>query len=128
MAGKVLLDTNIVIALFSGDKAASHQISSSEVLLPSIVLGELYFGARKSGQMAPNLDRIDQLAGSVVVLNCDAVTAQHFGQIKERLRSKGNPIPDNDVWIDAVAQQYGLRLATRDRHFNEVDGLVLEVW
>ncbi len=52
MAGKVLLDTNIVIALFSKDTAVSLQISNSEILLASIVLGELYYGARKSGQMA----------------------------------------------------------------------------
>ncbi len=128
MAGKVLLDTNIVIALFSRDKAVSLQVSSSKILLPSIVLGELYYGARKSGQMASNLARISEFAGSVAVLNCDAVTAQHFGQIKDRLRSKGRPIPDNDVWIAAVAQQYGLPLATRDGHFKEVDGLALEIW
>ncbi len=64
----------------------------------------------------------------MAVLNCDAITAQHFGQIKDHLRLKGRLIPDNDVWIAAVAQQYGLPLATRDGHFKEVDGLVLEVW
>ena len=106
MAGRVLLDTNIVIALFSGDKAVSLQIAGGDVLLSSIVLGELYYGARKSGQTASNLARIDQFAESTVVLSCDAVTAQHFGQIKDCLRSKGRPIPDNDVWTAAVARQY----------------------
>ncbi len=96
--------------------------------MPSAVLGELYYGARKSGRPARNLSKIDEFAASVAVLACDAVTAQHYGQIKDRLRTMGRPIPDNDIWIAAVAMQYGLPLATRDEHFKEVDGLVVESW
>jgi tRNA(fMet)-specific endonuclease VapC len=79
MPGRVLLDTNVIIAFFSGEKAVSHQLAGSEILVSSTVLGELYYGARKSGQTAANLARIDQFAESVGVLNCDAVTAQHYG-------------------------------------------------
>ena len=46
MAGRYLLDTNIVIALFA-DEAATRQAlaTAEEVFVPSIVVGELYFGA-----------------------------------------------------------------------------------
>jgi len=99
MPGKVLLDTNIVIALFSGEKAISEHLAGAEVVVPSIVLGELYYGARKSGRTAQNLTRIDHFATSVSVVGCDAVAAQYYGRIKDRLRSKGSPIPENDIWI-----------------------------
>jgi tRNA(fMet)-specific endonuclease VapC len=100
----------------------------AEIFVSSTVLGELYYGARKSAHVAANLARIEQFAASVQVLNCDAATAQLYGNIRDGLRSKGRPIPENDIWIAAVALQHGLPLATRDEHFKEVDGLRVENW
>ena len=128
MAGRVLLDTNVIIAFFSGENAVSQRFADAEVFVSSTVLGELYYGARKSAHVAANLARIEQFASSVQVLNCDAATAQLYGNIRDGLRSKGRPIPENDIWIAAVALQHGLPLATRDDHFKEVDGLRVENW
>lgn len=128
MPGKVLLDTNVIIALFAGDMALSQHFTEAEVLVSSTVLGELYYGAYKSAHAAANLSRIEQFAAAIQVLSCDDMTAQHYGQVKDRLRTKGRPIPENDIWIAAIAQQYSLSLATRDEHFKDVDGLALENW
>ena len=62
------------------------------------------------------------------MLPCDLGTAAAYGQIKDELRLKGRPIPENDVWIAAVARQHGLILASRDDHFRSVDGLAVEAW
>ena len=126
--GKVLLDTNIIIAFFSGEKAVTQHIARSEIFVSSTVLGELHFGAHKSTQAASNEMRIEEFASSALVLSCDAETARHYGQIKDRLRLKGRPIPENDIWIAASAMQHDLPLATRDDHFKEVDGLRIETW
>ena len=128
MPGRALLDTNVIIAFFSGERAASQQFMDAEVFVSSTVLGELYYGARKSAHAAANLARIEEFAASVQVLSCDAATAQIYGKIRDQLRSKGRPIPENDIWIAAIALQHGLPLATRDDHFNEVDGLRIENW
>lgn len=129
MNGRFLLDTNIVIALFAQDTSVQQHIAEAEaVFVPSIVLGELYYGARKSGRVAANLARIDEFAASSAVLVCDTATAQQYGQIKNILRTKGRPIPENDIWIAAIAQQYELTLISRDEHFREIDGLSVEVW
>ncbi len=128
MPGRVLLDTNVIIAFFSGERAASQQFMDAEVFVSSTVLGELYYGARKSAHAAANLARIEEFAASVQVLSCDAATAQIYGKIRDQLRSKGRPIPENDIWIAAIALQHGLPLATRDDHFNEVGGLRIENW
>jgi tRNA(fMet)-specific endonuclease VapC len=129
MNGKYLLDTNIVIAIFAGDRAVLDPLAqSNDIFLPTIVLGELYYGARKSTHVDANISRIDELAASSALLGCDIDTSRHYGTIKNDLRAKGRPIPENDIWIAAVAQQHGLTLVSRDKHFNEVDGLSLQVW
>lgn len=49
MTGKFLLDTNIVIALFAKEAVVQGKLANAaEVFIPSIVLGELYYGANKS--------------------------------------------------------------------------------
>ncbi len=36
-------------------------------------------------------------------------------------------VPD-DLWIAAVATQYGLTLVSRDLHFGEIDSLAVQLW
>ncbi len=120
MSGRFLLDTNIVIALFAQEAAVVRRLDEDTVVfVPSTVLGELYYGAHNSGRAEANKARIDQFAARSAILACDLLTAQHYGQIKNDLRAKGRPIPENDIWIAAVARQYRLTLVSRDEHFNE---------
>lgn len=51
MAGRYLLDTNIIIAPFHGDEfVIDHINQSAEIFVPSIGIGELYYGAFNSGK------------------------------------------------------------------------------
>jgi len=129
MNGRFLLDTNILIAIFAGDPNVRQRLTqAAEIFVPVVALGELYYGARKSTRSDANVKRIDEFATSCAVLECDLDTARHYGLIKNHLRAKGRPIPENDIWIAAVARQNGMTLVSRDTHFNEVDALTLEVW
>lgn len=129
MNGRYLLDTNVVIALLEGDAAVKDELArADEVFLSTIALGELYFGARKSGRADTNLARIDEFAAGNVVLICNVDTARRYGEVKNALRLEGRPIPENDIWIAAIALQHDLTLITRDRHFDSVDGLKVETW
>ena len=129
MNGKYLLDTNIVIALFASDANVQIKLGgASEVLISSIVFGELYYGARKSGRAEANVQRVDELLASSAVVDCDGETSQHYAVIKNNLRLKGKPIPENDIWIAALALQHDLVLVTRDAHFQEVQNLATETW
>jgi len=101
---------------------------ASEVLIPSIVFGELYYGARKSGRVEANAQCMDELLASSAVLDCDGETSQCYAIIKNDLRLKGKPIPENDIWIAALALQHNLVLVTRDAHFQEVQNLATESW
>lgn len=98
MSGRFLLDTNIVIALFSGETSiCKHLQNSEETFIPAIVVGELYFGAHKSKRFHQNLKRIDQFAMNSSILTCGTDTAKLYGEIKNALRLKGRPIPENDI-------------------------------
>lgn len=129
MNGSVLLDTNILIGILAKDEAIlSRLVETEAVFLPSIALGELYFGAFKSAHPDDNAERIDRLAASTAILYCDGTTALHYGRIKTGLRAKGRPIPENDIWIAAIAQQHGLTVVSRDLHFREIENLPVEEW
>ena len=129
MNGRYLLDTNIVIALFASEAAVQTSLANvSEVFISSIVVGELYYGARKSARTVENLERIDQFVASSVVLGCEIATAHYYGQVKNQLRLKGRPLPENDIWIAALALQHNLLLVTRDAHFQNIENLQAIAW
>lgn len=129
MSGKYLLDTNIIVALFAKDNKVQIRIDQANVvLIPSIVIGELYYGARKSTRIEENLQKITELMAVSAILDCDSETAYHYGIIKNGLKLKGKPIPENDIWIAATALQYDLVVVSRDAHFHEVAGLSTESW
>lgn len=129
MAGSVLLDTSAAAALLRGDQAVGDKLETSEDVYTSIVvIGELLYGARHSTNAAANLEQVAAFAAAIVALPADQQTADVYGRIKQELRAKGRPIPDNDLWIAATAIQYGLALMNRDAHFDDVDELVSETW
>lgn len=128
-SGRYLLDTNIVIALFAGDRSIEARVrNTANVALAPPIIGELCFGAQKSEQVTENLEKINMFVEQHLLFFCNLETAQWYGIIKDRLRRKGTLIPDNDIWIAAVAMQHGLILVTRDSHFDEVDALQTERW
>lgn len=115
MSGRYLLDTNIIIALFADEKTVKSSLAKAdEVFAPSFAIGELCFGAWKSGRPMENLARIDEFVANNVVLGSDAETARRYGEVKNALRLKGRPLPENDIWIAAIAFQHDLTLITRD--------------
>ncbi len=125
---RVLLDTNIVAAYFNQEASLQQHFQNTTIYVPSIVIGELYFGAYQSQRITENVDRIRSFIVINTVLNCDVETADQYGQIRLTLKAKGRPIPENDIWIAATALRYVLPLATRDEHFKEVDNLTLVRW
>lgn len=62
------------------------------------------------------------------VLGADNETARQYGKIAAQLARNGTPIPQNDIWIAAVAIQCGLPVATADDHYLRVDGLSVLLW
>lgn len=129
MNGNYLLDTNVVIAVMRRDPALRWVLRhNSRYLLPSVAVGELYYGAYNSAHVSSNLNAISELLARLPVLQCGTETADHYGQIKAALRKRGKPVPQNDIWIAALARQHQATLLTRDEHFGWIDGLLTEGW
>lgn len=129
MNGEFLLDTNTVIRLFAHDQAVERQFDTNPgILVPVFVLGELYYGAMASSLIDQNCGRIDDFLRRVEILYGTLGTAYDYGCIKAELRAKGRMIPENDLWIAALARQHGLTLVSDDRHFAEVEDLRCEQW
>lgn len=127
--GEILLDTNAVVFLTRSDpEIVSVLMRWDKYYVPSVVLGELFYGAFKSTRIKQNLELIEEIMLKYTVLDKNAETAREFGKLKADLRAKGRPIPDNDIWISAVALQYGLPLLTRDKHFDVVSDLQVVTW
>ena len=122
----VLLDTNIISAWLKGDADIADKIDNADfIAIPVVVVGELNYGAQYSTNVKRNTTNINKVISSYNVLNIDTDTASHYGVIKALLRRKGKPIPENDIWIAALAKQHNFVLATRDKHFTEVEGLTI---
>ena len=124
MSGKYLLDTNIIIDLLQGDDSLARKIDNSDrVCIPVNTLGELFYGAYNSSRVEQRLKEPVHAAESFEFVQATEVTARHYGEIKAQLRKKGNPIPENDIWIAATALEHDLTVLTGDKHFENIDGL-----
>jgi tRNA(fMet)-specific endonuclease VapC len=105
MAGDFLLDTNIVTAIRRGEQAVIDRLDPrTHLFVSSTIAGELYFGAENSTRRVENLAEVEAFLLRVVVLPCDLDTAAIYGATKSALAVSGRMIPDNDIWIAAVAK------------------------
>ncbi len=129
LADRVLLDTNAASAGLRMDAAAVAVMDrAAAVYLPSVALGELYYGAFHATAASTQLARVQELEAESEVVNPDPTTAHIYGRIKADLRVRGRMIPDNDLWIAALALQHEMTVMTRDPHFAEVTGLSTVGW
>lgn len=124
----ILLDTNALTALFQGDVAVLDAVAKSDCVYASaIVIGELEAGFRGGSRYAGNLEVLERFLAksSVEILPIGRETGECFGRIKQALKTKGTPIPINDIWLAAQCMETGAVLVTYDSHFDVVDGLRL---
>ena len=73
-----------------------------------------------------NLLRRFMTRDTVGVLLPDQGTAERYAHLFVQLKRAGTPIPDNDLWIAALALENDLVLITRDRHFERIPQLLRE--
>jgi tRNA(fMet)-specific endonuclease VapC len=125
----LFLDTNIIIDVFQGDEALAEKIYNLPVFYTSsIVLGELYIGINRVVNKAGHLKKLLAFLELCTILDIDKTTAEIYGEITAGLYKKGKPIPTNDIWIAATVKQYDLKLISRDKHFGEINNILLESW
>ncbi len=128
-----LLDTNTCVEILrkrnAGVIATFESQSSSNVQLCSVVIAELVFGAYRSQKTALNLSLIQTFASPLVSLPFDDDAARIYGQVRNDLESRGQPIGPNDTMIASIALLHGVTLVTHNRsEFLRVTGLKMIDW
>lgn len=126
MALKILLDTNAYSDLARGEfRLAARVRSADTVIFSSVVAGELLGGFRRGTRYRENLADLERFLAlpRVQLLAVTLLTAERYGRVYAALRSRGKPIPTNDMWIAAHAMESGAELLSSDPHFQLVEGL-----
>jgi tRNA(fMet)-specific endonuclease VapC len=125
---RVALDTNRLTDLFQGDAALAARLEMChEISIPLFVLGEIKAGFYGGSQQHRNEVLLRKLLAkpNVRILRPKRQTAEHYGRLFVQLKRVGTPVPDNDLWIAALALEHDLLLITRDRHFQRIPQLLL---
>ena len=123
---RVLLDSNAYSQLMRGRERVTRIVrGAEEVLLSAVVLGELMYGFRHGSHYERNAREMRAFLDNpyVSLVPVGETTADRYSRIAASLRTKGRPMPTNDVWIAAHAMETGADLVSADRHFEHVDGI-----
>lgn len=123
---RILLDSNAYSAFMRGNHEVRELVhGADEILLSAIVVGEQLFGFRRGARLGQNVAELRSFLERryVSFVPVGPVTADRYSRIMALLKTKGRPIPTNDVWIAAHAMETGADLVSADQHFEHVDGI-----
>jgi tRNA(fMet)-specific endonuclease VapC len=128
---RLTLDTSAYSAFKRGNtEVVRHIRRAEEILLPSIVLGELLGGFEAGQRSRRNRDELDLFRESprVRLVSIGEATAERYAVIYASLRAMGQPIPTNDLWIAASTMEHGTELVTLDRDFTHVAQILVALY
>ena len=128
---RIALDTSAYSAFKRGHRdVVDHVRRAQEILLPSVVLGELLGGFEAGSQARRNRDELDLFLESPRVrpVTLGQATAERYAVIYASLRTAGHPLPTNDLWIAASAMEHGAELVTLDRDFTHVAQILVALY
>lgn len=130
---KLVLDTNVYCDFAEGLPDAVDAIATygQSIFIPSVVLGELFFGFMKGSRQQFNEKKLRQVVSrlKIEIIDINIDVARKYAMIYLSLQKRGIKIPINDVWIAACCMEVGGTLLTRDKHFewiDQIDAMVLE--
>jgi tRNA(fMet)-specific endonuclease VapC len=111
----------------NGVKERIQRHAPKDILISTVVMFELYYGAYRSQRVQRNLELLERI--QLPKLEFDASDATAAGEIRANLATNGTPIGPYDVLIAAQAYSRGITLVTGNRkEFSRVPGLVIEDW
>ena len=125
---KIMLDTNIYTSFKQNDAFILETLRRAEFIgISVVVLGELLCGFKGGNRERKNREELEQFLDSprVHIIQTDEETAEFYARIFWDLKKKGTPIPTNDIWVAASAMRHGVNLFTNDKHFENIEGLLL---
>lgn len=130
---KYFLDTNIIIYALNGKYPAIiphfEQVPSMAIVIPTVVLAEIEYGARKSFDYAKTIQLYREFMHPFDVAPFTRLAAECYGLIRAELEAKGQVIGANDLLISATAMAENGTLVTHNtREFSRIARLAVEDW
>lgn len=130
---KYSLDTNACIRYINGRSPAIRQklptVPAREIVVCSVVRGELAFGAAKSQTPEASTVRQVRFLRPYATLPYDDAAAKEYGRIRAYLEKAGTPIGPYDMQIAAIAVVHGLIVVTHNiGEFGRIPWLKIEDW
>ena len=117
----MILDTNAISAIGDKDKALLALLAKTELLyLPVVTLAEYRFGLLGSRRPEIGEKLIDGLEKTIPILELSNKTALYYATIAHELKIAGYPIPQNDIWLAALAREHRQPILSKDKHFDRV--------
>ena len=102
---------------------------ATDIVLCSVVIYELRYGAERSSHPAREHAKLDLFLAPFISLPFDDPSASRCAQIRAQLERSGTVIGPHDLQIASIALGYGLTLVTNNtREFSRVAGLKLVDW
>jgi tRNA(fMet)-specific endonuclease VapC len=121
----LILDTNAVSALLAGRNEPLQRVLdvADQHHLPLPVIAEYQYGLLHLPRPQRLQSLFRRLEADSIILLPDRLTADAYADIRQELKKKGQPIPENDIWIAALARQFDLEVVSQDAHFDSVPRL-----
>jgi tRNA(fMet)-specific endonuclease VapC len=129
-----LLDTNSCIDHLrrGAGSNVTNRLNSTvpdSVVLCSVVVAELLYGAHRSTHVARTLAQVRTFCARFSSLPFDNRAAEEYATLRAHLTGTGTLIGPNDLMIAAIGLANGLILVTHNiGEFSRVPGLTLEDW
>ena len=124
-----MLDTNTCVYARKRPAGFEPRLPLSDCGVSIIVLGELEWGVARSRRVEENQKGLRDFLTAVQVIDLDVEVARQYGQLRAYLRSIGQPIGPNDLWIAAHALARNVPLITHNlSEFQRVPDLSVDTW
>ena len=128
-----LLDTNTCIYFLnrSSERIVSQfkKYSPSEILLSSITVAELFYGAEKSKARKKNWAVVEEFVSNFNIVPFDEKSCQTYAKTRASLEKSGLPIGPMDLLIASISIANNYILVTNNiKEFKRIKGIKLENW
>jgi tRNA(fMet)-specific endonuclease VapC len=132
---RYLLDTNTVSYAMGERREVLDKLArldrSLDVYSSTVTEGELLFGALRIPEPR-RANLLETIAGTLMsfaeVAEITRAVAGVYADVRVELESRGQRVPDNDLWIAAIAIADDFTLVSHDDVFARIPNLKLEDW